>query len=185
MHQCFMRLRKLLAQLCAMIIIIPSTPTFWWCGSPRPGKSFLFFFLSPGPVLLQSRLRQRAHQCAYLRSKCHKFFKGCGVSVFIGHFPLFFIPSSYLICICDSCKINGHIYTIQQIYDQSHACFNIRNTVHRCKEIFVFGKSLLCILKMKMLQNYLDGIYFHITQFQKKFMLIKPFIKAMQIRNGR
>ena len=38
-------------------------------------------------------------------------------------------PSSYLICICDSCKINGHIYTIQLSYDQSHACFNIRNTV--------------------------------------------------------
>ena len=75
-------------------------------------------------------------------------------------FPFFFIPSSYLICICDSCKINGHIYTIQQIYDQSHACFNIRNTVHKCKEIFAFSKSLLCILKKKMLQNYLNGIYF-------------------------
>ena len=176
MHQCFMRLRKLLAQLCAMIIIIPSTPTFWWCGSPRPGKSFLFFFLSPG-------LSCYSPVCASALTNAHiagasaiNFLRAVEFLSLLVIFPFFFIPSSYLICICDSCKINGHIYTIQQIYDQSHACFNIRNTVHRCKDIFVFGKSLLCILKMKMLQNYLDGIYFsHYIVLEKVDAKVRSF----------
>ena len=145
MHQCFQATSKTFGSIVDYDYYYSINTHFLvaWESSTRQ-KFFVLLFIT-WPVLLQSRLCQRAHQCACIAGASAINFLRAVEFLSLSVISPFFIPSSYLICICDSCKSNGHIYTIQLSYDQSHACFNIRNTVHRCKE------SLLHILKMKML----------------------------------
>ena len=156
MHQCFQATSKTFGSIVDYDYYYSINTHFLvaWESSTRQ-KFFVLLFIT-WPVLLQSRLCQRAHQCACIAgASAINFLRAVEFLSLLVISPFFYPgPSSYLICICDSCKINGHIYTIQLSYDQSHACFNIRNTVHRCKESFVFGKSLLNILKMKMLRIF-------------------------------